>query len=119
MSVKLNNGGLEDGRYTNAKGQVWNVMRLIEHSKGLPVIEIPLAGIYIGQSVFPESRTARAIAEHVKRVRETSLEHPILMDPDGFVMDGWHRIVKALVLGREMIKARRFEVMPVWEFTDP
>jgi hypothetical protein len=112
QTVPLKNGGLEDGKYTDNEGNYWAVARLIEHSKGLPVFEIPLAGIYIGQRVFAESRTAREIAEHVKRVNETSLEYPILLDPDGFVMDGWHRIVKALVSGIETIKAVRFETMP-------
>ena len=112
MTVTLENGGLGDGKYTDDSGQYWAVTRLIEHSKGLPVFEIPLAGIFIGATIFKESRTARAIAEHVKRVNETSLEYPILLDPDGFIMDGWHRVVKALVTGDETIKAVRFTEMP-------
>lgn len=112
MTVSLNNGGLEDGKYTDSDGDYWAVTRLIEHSKGLPVFEMPLKGIYIGQSVFSESRTARSIAEHVKRVNETSLEYPILLDPDGFIMDGWHRVIKALVNGDKTIKAVRFTEMP-------
>lgn len=118
MLVKLRNGGLADGRYTDNKGQVWSVTRLIEHSKSLPVFDIPLAGIFIGEKVFKESRTARDIAEHVKRVNETDLKHPILLDPDGFIMDGWHRVIKALVEGRETIKAVRFEEMPCCDFQE-
>ena len=110
--VKLNNGGLADGRYTDEDGYYYSVTRLIEHSKGLPVFEMPVAGICISPKVFKESRTARDIAEHVKRVKETSLEYPILLDPDGFIMDGWHRVVKALSEGVETIKAVRFEVLP-------
>lgn len=112
IAVKLINGGLEDGKYINDSGEYWSVTRLIEHSRSLEVFEMPLAGIYIGQSVFSESRTARAVAEHVKRVNETSLEYPILLDPDGFIMDGWHRVIKALVNGDKTIKAVRFEKMP-------
>ena len=119
MIVQLNNGGLADGRYTDDKGHVWNVARLIQHAKDLPVFEIPLAGIYIGANVFPESKSARAIAEHMKRVQETDLKYPILLDLDGFIMDGWHRVYKALVEGRETIKAVRFETLPAWEFQEP
>jgi hypothetical protein len=110
--VTLNNGGLADGRYTNDSGEVWTITRLIEHSKGLKPFDMPIAGIYIGCKVFSESRTARSIAEHVKRVNETDLQYPILLDPDGFIMDGWHRVIKALVAGDETIKAVRFESMP-------
>lgn len=119
LTVKLNNGGLADGRYTDDVGNVWSVTRLIEHSKGLTVFEMPLAGIYIGSKVFPESRTARAIAEHVKRVQETDLRYPILLDPDGFIMDGWHRVIKCLVEGRKTIQAVRFEKLPPCDFTEP
>ena len=117
-SVKLKNGGLEDGKYRDDDGYYWSATRLIEYSKGLPVFEMPIAGIYIGQKVFAESRTARSIAEHVKRVNETSLEYPILLDPDGFIMDGWHRVVKALSQGIDTIKAIRFEVMPTSDGKD-
>lgn len=118
MKVKLNNGALADGRYTDEQGQVWTVTRLIQHSKDLPVFEIPIAAIYIGSKVFKESRTARDIAEHVKRVNETSFEYPVILDPDGFIMDGWHRVVKALVEGRETIKAVRFETLPYREYEE-
>jgi hypothetical protein len=52
----------------------------------------------------------------VKRVQDTSLDYPIIMDRDGFIMDGWHRVVKALVEGRETIKAVRFDETPSPEF---
>lgn len=117
--IRLHNCGLADGKYVATDGSVWTVTRLIEHAKELPTFEIPLAGIHIGESIFAESRTARAIAVHVKRVNDTDLKHPILLDPDGFIMDGWHRVVKALVLGKETIKAKRFIDMPPCEFCEP
>lgn len=118
MKVTLNNGGLADGRYRDSNGDVWSVPRLIEHSRNLEPFDLPLAGIYIGQTIFAESRTARAIAEHVKRVNETDLQYPILLDPDGFIMDGWHRVIKALVEGKETIRAVRFEVLPYRDFKE-
>ena len=118
MIVKIENVGLKDGRFTDSQGHVWTVARLIEHAKGLEPFDLPLAGIFIGEKVFKESRTARDIAEHVKRVNETNLKYPVLLDPDGFIMDGWHRVVKALVEGRQTIKAVRFETLPAWEFQE-
>lgn len=115
MTLKINNTALANGRYTDADGYSYAVTRLIEHSKNLPVFEIPLAAIHIGEKVFSESRTARAIAEHVKRVNETDLKYPIILDPDGFIVDGWHRVVKALLEERETIKAVRLEEMPAYD----
>lgn len=118
MKVELKNGGLADGRFTDACNRVWSVTRLIEHSKNLVPFDMPLAGICISEPIFKASKTARAIAEHVKRVNETDLQYPIVLDPDGFIMDGWHRIVKALVEGRETIKAVRFKELPFCDFTE-
>jgi hypothetical protein len=47
--------------------------------------------------------------DHMIRVKNSSLDHPIVMCWDGFVMDGWHRIVKAIMDGRTHINAYRFE----------
>lgn len=110
--IELKNDGLADGRYTDEDGYYYSVTRLIEYSKNLPIFEMPLAGIHIGEKVFAESRTARSIAEHVKRVNETCLDYPILLSPDGFIMDGWHRVIRALVEGKETINAIRFKELP-------
>jgi hypothetical protein len=121
-SIKIENTGLKNGRFINGKGQVWTVARLVEHSKGLPVFDLPLAGIDIGVSVFGTTmskKSARELAEHVTRVNDADLDHPVLMDPDGFIMDGWHRIVKALCLGKQTVKAVRFIELPSYEFTEP
>ena len=64
-------------------------------------------------------KSARELAEHVTRVYDASLDHPILLDPDGFIMDGWHRVVKALCQKRQTIKAVRFTELPCHEFTEP
>ncbi len=119
MIVKIKNTGLSNGKYTDQDGQVWTVARLIEHSKGLPVFKIPIAGIDIGRNVFDNvAKDARSLAEHVKRVHDTDLKYPVLLDPNGFIMDGWHRVVKALVQGEEYISAVRFEELPCHEYVE-
>ena len=48
----------------------------------------------------------------MKRVLNTDLNYPIILNEEGFIMDGWHRVTKALLEGRETIKAVRFEKTP-------
>lgn len=117
--IEIINNGHKDGKYVDANHLAWNVTRLIEHSKDLPVFQIPLAGINLGQDIFPEAPSAMKLAVHVKRAMEADLSCPILLDPNGFIMDGWHRVVKALVTGQPTLPARRFtpETMPCYEFT--
>lgn len=113
------NRGLLDGRYKDSEGYVWSVARLIEHAKELKPFDLPLVAIDISRCVFGSSDlTVRALAEHVKRTREADFQYPVIMDPDGFIVDGWHRVIKALVAGREKIKAVRFETMPVHEYRE-
>jgi hypothetical protein len=42
-------------------------------------------------------------------IEAVDLSHPIILGFDGRVMDGMHRIAKALLLGRETISAVQFE----------
>ena len=54
----------------------------------------------------------------MKRVQETDLDHPLILDEEGFIMDGWHRVAKALLEGRETIKAVRFETTPAPDYLE-
>lgn len=49
---------------------------------------------------------------HAKRVEECDFKHPIVLDPSGYIIDGWHRIVKAILKGKTTLKAVRLRVMP-------
>ncbi len=92
----------------------WDVDKLIEKAKGLPQISIKLEEIkeldeafwYQEADIKP---TVRSIAEHFRLTNETDLTYPILLSKDGRVLDGMHRVVKALILGHKEIKAVRFE----------
>ncbi len=49
---------------------------------------------------------------HMKAVQEADLNFPIILDEDGEVMDGRHRIMRAMLEGLETVKAVRFEENP-------
>lgn len=88
----------------------WSVARLIALSKDLEVFEIPLRHLNV-YHVY-ESLTLRDMVMHFKTVNDANLDCPIIMDEDGEVMDGRHRIMKAIMEDRETIKAVRFDVNP-------
>ena len=95
----------EDGQ------KAWDVNRLIELSADLPIEEVPLADIAEIDQVYWFDRdhfrpTVRSVVEHMALIEATDLAHPIILGMDGRVMDGMHRVAKALVLGRTMIGAR-------------
>jgi hypothetical protein len=97
----------------------WDVDRLIELSRDLPVVEVPLSEIWeIDTPYWSPPLTVRQVAEHVRLVREVDPSFPIILGADGRVMDGMHRVVRALLEGRETIAAVRFEVQPEPDFRD-
>ena len=49
---------------------------------------------------------------HIKSVLAADLSYPIILDEDGEIMDGRHRVMKALIDGEESIRAVRFSENP-------
>ena len=47
-----------------------------------------------------EVPTVRKVVEHVRLISQVGVSYPIILGPDGRVMDGMHRIVRALLEGR-------------------
>lgn len=100
----------------------WDVHRLIALTEGLPRLSIPLAAIRELDECFwfhdegTTRPTCRAVAEHAKLIGETDLAYPIILSSDGRVMDGMHRVAKALMLGHESLAAVQFTVDPPPDF---
>jgi len=88
----------------------WKVTRLFKLSKKLKVLEIPLDHLNIYHNY--KSLSLRDMVMHFQAVERADLSYPIILDEDGELMDGRHRIMKALLRGHKTIKAVRFEVNP-------
>ena len=98
----------------------WDVDRLITMCEGLPVEEVALAEIDEIDSTYwfqdDDLPTVRRIVEHFRLVREVDLSYPIILGPDGRVMDGMHRVARALLEGHVTIKAVRLSTVPTPDF---
>jgi hypothetical protein len=93
----------------------WDVDRLVALTSDLPVRSVPLTEIRELEEHFfgeEEAATWRSFATHVRLVFEAELAYPIIRASDGAVMDGMHRVTKALVLGRAAIDAVQFATDP-------
>lgn len=88
----------------------WSVPRLFELARELPVMDIPLNHLGILQSY--NKLSLREMVMHFKAVNNADLAKPIILDEDGELMDGRHRLMKAMLLGAETIKAVRFDENP-------
>jgi len=91
----------------------WDVTKLIQYckEKEYPVIKIHVCAIDISVDVWDVCNVFEFI-EHSKRVKEVDKSIPILLDSFGFICDGWHRYVRAVLDGDEYIDAIRIDKMP-------
>jgi hypothetical protein len=93
----------------------WDVDRLVELSRTLPVRAVPLEEIRELDDPFSgadEAPTWRSFAAHCRLVQDAELRYPIIRAADGAVMDGMHRVCKALIEGRDAIDAVQFDADP-------
>jgi hypothetical protein len=94
----------------------WDVDRLVELCDGLPVEEVALDDIAEIDSVYWfdewQRPTVRKVIEHFRLVQDVDMSHPIILGPDGRVMDGMHRVARALLDGQSTIAAVRLSVLP-------
>ena len=99
----------------------WDVRRLVRLSRNLPLQAVALSDIaeldrdhwYGHGSATP---TVRSVVEHCQLIMAADLAYPIILDSAGRVMDGMHRIGKALMLGHDYIDAVQFTVDPAPDY---
>ena len=101
----------------------WDVDRLIRLTAGLEVREVQLDAMRDLDTDYwfdgsMEIATVRKVVEHMRLVQEVDPSHPIILGVDGRVMDGMHRVARALLEGRSSIAAVRFEVEPEPDYRD-
>lgn len=98
----------------------WDVDRLVALSGSCEVEEIDLSSVWEVDTVYwfdeRDKPTVRDVIEHVRLIQEVDLAHPIIVGPDGRVMDGMHRVARALLEGAMTIRAVRFDVIPDPDF---
>lgn len=94
----------------------WDVDRLIRLTSDQEPADFPVAHIRELDESFwfsgDDTPTCRRVAEHARLIHEADLAHPIILDPSNRVMDGMHRVCKALIRGSGTIKAVRLSALP-------
>ncbi len=97
--------------------QAWDVDNLIRLTTDLKAIELPLNKIReLNEPYWYESEgdspTCKSIAGHIRLIQSTDLAYPIIICPEGRVMDGMHRVVKAFLEDRSFVLAYRLPALP-------
>ena len=103
---------------TEIKGKryIWYTDRLWKLAQDLSEFEVEVESFqeldwdcWFGTGRVP---TIREVAAHCKRINEANTEFPVIINENGRLMDGGHRLARALLEGATMIKAVQFAQMP-------
>lgn len=97
--------------YRDDQGNMYNVAKLVDVAKEFETFDVPLASLDLSAITWSDC-SLYMIAFHVKKVIEADLSKPIILDWNGVVADGRHRIIKALCEGHRTIKAVRLTYRP-------
>ena len=99
--------------------RVWDVDRLLALSQDLPIEFVPVSSLSAADEVGWHGRpenfgrlTTREVVEHLIRIRAADLSRPLLLSSEGWLMDGFHRLARALLDGVTELPARRFRKDP-------
>jgi len=106
----------------NGEGyDAWDVDTLVELATDFPVKEVPVESIRELDTAHWFSAdgspfTVRVLVRHMQLVNEVDPSYPIILGSEGQVMDGMHRVVRAMLEGRSTIAAVQFEDHPAPNF---
>ena len=104
-------------RPSDAGLRAWDVDRLVALTKHMEPQPVPVASIReLDEPYWGEPVNCRGIAEHARLINEADLRFPVILSSDGRVMDGMHRVLKALIRGETHLLAVRFLEDPEPDF---
>lgn len=103
---------LSENTYVS-NGESFDVSTLIQFCKDKKYkeVEVPLEAFNL--NVMPWRITNMTILiGHMNRIMKANNEYPIILDWNGEIADGYHRLVKAFITGKKSIKVIRMEEKP-------
>lgn len=101
--------------FVDEKGNIWKESTLIKASKELPIKPFNIKPFILDEIIRWKLNNVRDYMVHYKRLLDADCSIPIILRSDGYPMDGWHRIIKALVKNKELT-CRRFIKDPEPDF---
>lgn len=114
--VEFNDDSPLLGYYNDGTGHLYSVAKLVELTKDLEPFDAPIQAFDLSPEIW-RNCSMFELAYHVKLVNEANLDYPIILDWNGGIADGRHRLIKALVLGHSTIKCVRMTYKPNFDKT--
>ena len=102
--------------FIDEKGGVWKTNSLIKATSNFPIFQYDITKINIDELLRWKLVNLRDYLNHYQRVVMADLSNPIILRSDGYIMNGWHRVIKALFENKKTLPARQFKTDPEPDF---
>ena len=89
----------------------YNVHAAVTLAKDLPVVDMSIEQMYRAYGA-PCANEFMDFVAHVRQTNDADLNCPVLLNEEAVIIDGRHRLAKALLEGRETIKCKKFDKDP-------
>jgi len=91
----------------------WYIPTLLDFIEDNHSIEYDLDLTSIDLGVMPwRCKSMLQFIQHMIDIECVDFKYPIIISPGGWVMNGWHRVAKAILSGKSTIKAIRIFELP-------
>src|SRR6476620_348539 len=102
--------------------KAWDVDRLVALSREFPRRQVALSDLRELDEAFPADEkgvvTWRNVVGHMALIEAADPSYPIILAANGEVMDGRHRIAKAMLAGKATIESVQFTRDPEPDHVD-
>lgn len=103
--------------YSDGRG-IWYIDRIWPLVAGLPEEDLAIDQVReLDEVCWFDDRwgvrpTCRLVIEHCQRIMAADMSYPVIVGPGGMVLDGVHRIAKAMLTGHATVRAVRLAELP-------
>lgn len=89
----------------------WRISTLVFAAKGLKKFKLPIN--FINRSYQPfDIDDFQMFVDHYNRVSDADMNVPVILSPCGLLMDGRHRVIRAMIDGKKFVWAVQLEELP-------
>ena len=91
----------------------WYIPTLVAAAREQEVIpyDLHIASLDLGRMPW-QCESVLHFVQHMGDIEICDFRHPVIQAPAGWVMNGWHRIAKAIMMNKPTIKAIRLNYLP-------
>lgn len=110
------------GHWVSLGERAWHIETIWRAARDLPAEDVLIAHI---QEVDEDCwfrggpATVRAVVNHTRSILDADLTRPVILAADGQVLDGMHRIAKAILAGHDTVPAQRLPEDPDPDWSTP